>query len=63
MIEYDLEPDRVKVTAKRREQYFGRTGAIVKRDVREGQPYLGLLFDGVAHVVWFYASELDYSRE
>ena len=43
-----------------REQWVGKTGEVVKRDTREGRPYLGVQFEGVGHIVWFYESEVEY---
>jgi hypothetical protein len=54
-----MEQTTARVTAKRRQQYHGRVGTITKRDEREGRSYLGLVFEGVSHVVWFFESELE----
>lgn len=49
----------VRIVNPTRRPYVGRTGLVVKRDMREGKPYLGVDFPGIFHVVWFFESEVE----
>ena len=50
---------RVRVTNPTRTNYLGRSGVVVKNATRDGLPYLGVQFEGVEHVVWFFEWEVQ----
>lgn len=50
---------RVWITNPTRTAYLGKSGLVVKTGTRDGLPYLGVEFEGVAHVVWFFEWEVQ----
>lgn len=49
----------VRIVNPTRTNYVGKVGTVIKEGTREGRPYLGVEFEGVAHVVWFYEDETE----